>query len=104
MILLEICKSSCPENDTFYCCRMYTYFGGSWTDSGNTLCTAFDVVDKGNFGILIAGGGGVVIGVTLLVAECTDGDLFDMVTGGLFILDEECEDLDVEGVLDEPET
>ena len=82
---------------------MYTYFGGSWTDSGNTLCTALDVVDKGIFGILIAGGGGVVIGVTLLVVECTDGDLFDMVTGGLFILDEECEDLDVEGVLDEPE-
>ena len=68
---------------------MYTYFGGSWTVSGNTLCTALGVVDMGNFGILIAGGGGDVIGFTLLVIECTDGDLLAMVTGGLFILDEE---------------
>ena len=42
------------------------------------------VVDTGNFGILIAGGGGDVIGVTLLVIECTDGDLLATVTGGTF--------------------
>ncbi len=55
-----------------------TYLGGSCVASGNTLCAAPDVFDKGNLGILILEGtpGDVIRGVN----KCMECDLLGMDT------------------------